>query len=189
MKNLLRKGLLLICVLMLAAAMTACGSGKSDDKEDKPQTEDTTQKDDTEDEDADTADDTEDEDGDYYLPGLNENGKFNTLDDFINSSIMQDQLEDQVSSLEEAGISCDISADGEKLIYTYTITDDSVTSAADMSALKESLDSSLESQTDVFTSVAASLPDAVEGMKNPVVVVRYLDSTGAEITSREFPAE
>lgn len=189
MKNLLRKGLLFLCVFMLAATMTACGSGKSDDTEDKQETEDTTQEDTASDEDADTADDAGDEEGDYDLPGLNENGKFNTLDDFINSSIMQDQLEEQVASLEESGISCEITADGEKLVYSYTLTDDSVTSSLDMAALKESLDSSLESQADVFTNVAASLPDAVEGMENPAVVVRYLDSTGAEITSREFPAE
>lgn len=129
------------------------------------------------------------EDGDYDLHGLNENGKFNTLDDFVNSSIMQDQLDEQVSSLEDAGISCEITAEGEKLVYSYTLVDDSITSSVDMTALKESLDSSLEEQADVFTGVAASLPAAVEGMENPVVVVRYLDNTGAEITSREFPAE
>ena len=178
MKNLLRKGLLLLCAFMLAAAMTACGSGNSDEAEE------TTPEEDTSDENADTSGDE-----DYDLPGLNENGKFNTLDDFINSSIMQEQLEEQVAALEESGISCEITAEGDKLVYSYTLVDDSLTSSVDMSVLKESLDSSLEEQADIFAGVAASLPDAVEGIENPAVVVRYLDNTGTEITSREFPAE
>ena len=102
MKNLLRKGLLLLCAFMLAAAMTACGSGNSDDTKDKTEAEETTPEEDTSDENADTSGDE-----DYDLPGLNENGKFNTLDDFINSSIMQEQLEEQVAALEESGISCE----------------------------------------------------------------------------------
>ena len=109
MKNLLRKGLLLLCAFMLAAAMTACGSGNSDDTKDKTEAEETTPEEDTSDENADTSGDE-----DYDLPGLNENGKFNTLDDFINSSIMQDQLEEQVAALEESGISCEITAEGDK---------------------------------------------------------------------------
>lgn len=184
MKNLLRKGLLLLCAFMLAAAMTACGSGNSDDTKDKTEAEETTPEEDTSDENADTSGDE-----DYDLPGLNENGKFNTLDDFINSSIMQEQLEEQVVALEESGISCEITAEGDKLVYSYTLVDDSLTSSVDMSVLKESLDSSLEEQADIFAGVAASLPDAVEGIENPAVVVRYLDNTGTEITSREFPAE
>ena len=80
----------------------------------------------------------------------------------------------------------------QKVINSFTailLWDDSLTSSVDMSVLKESLDSSLEEQADIFAGVAASLPDAVEGIENPAVVVRYLDNTGTEITSREFPAE
>ena len=36
-----------------------------------------------------------------------------------------------------------------------------------------------------FESVASSLKAAVE-VENPVVVVRYLDNTGAEIVAQEF---
>ena len=37
----------------------------------------------------------------------------------------------------------------------------------------------------IFESVASSLKAAVE-VENPVVVVRYLDNTGAEIVAQEF---
>lgn len=43
----------------------------------------------------------------------------------------------------------------------------------------------LQSQASTFESVASSLKAAVE-VENPVVVVRYLDNTGAEIVAQEF---
>lgn len=170
MKNLLKKGLLFLCMLALAASMTACGSSKSDDKKDDQKTEDTEKKDDG------TADS-----GDSDTAA----GKFKTVEDFVNSDIMQSQLESQLASLEESGIKCEVTADGDKLIYNYTVTDEAVAAVMD----KETLDASLTSMADTFKGVAAMIPTAVEDVENPVVVVRYLDNTGAEITSMEFPAE
>ena len=91
MKNLLRKALLLLCALMLAASMTACGSDKSEDTKDK--TEDTA-KDETEE--TDETDETEADDSSDG--GVTE--KFDTLDDFVKSDIMQEQLETQIAALE-----------------------------------------------------------------------------------------
>ena len=58
--------------------------------------------------------------------------------------------------------------------------------ALDVAALQSSLDS----QASTFESIASTIPLAVE-IDNPVVVVRYLDSAGTELVSREFtpPAE
>ena len=47
------------------------------------------------------------------------------------------------------------------------------------------MESSLQSQASTFETVASSLKAAVE-VENPVVVVRYLDNTGAEIVAQEF---
>ncbi len=182
MKNLLRKGLLFLCVLMLAAAMTACGSDDSGNskKEDK-KTEETTPADDSSD-DTDAADDADSDDVDT---GVTADGKFKSLEGFVNSDIMKEQLESQMESLEGTGISCDLAADGDKLIYNFTIEDETLASAMD----KATLDSQLESMASTFESIASTLPAAVEGVENPAVVVRYLDPAGEEITSMEFTAD
>ena len=192
MKNVLKKWMLLLCALMLAAAMTACGSGGSDDKKDEAK-EETAQTDEASDDASDDAssnddasaddgasDDAEDGSGDAA------SGKFESLDAFVSSDMMQAQLESQIASLEESGLSCELTAeDGNKLVYNYTILDEAVAVLMD----KETLDASLTEMADTFTGVANMIPAAVDGVENPIVVVRYLDNTGAEITSMEFPAE
>lgn len=171
MKNLVKRALLLLCAFMLAAAMAACGSDKSDKSDDaKDKTEDTAKDEKEDDSDSDSDSDIID--------------KFESLDDFVNSDIMQEQLEQEVADLEGTGLSAEIIADGDKLIYNFTIED------ADLAAVmdKAALDSTLESQTSTFEAIAASLPTAVENIENPTVVVRYLDPSGTEITSMEFYA-
>lgn len=180
MKNLLRKGLLFLCVLMLAAAMTACGSDDSDNsKKDDKKTEETTPADDSSEDDADDADNDEAD------TGVTADGKFKSLEGFVNSDIMQEQMESQIAALEGTGITCALAADGDKLIYNFTIEDEDLASVMD----KATLDSQLESMASTFESIASTLPAAVEGVENPAVVVRYLDPAGEEITSMEFTAE
>lgn len=111
------------------------------------------------------------------------NGKFNSIADFVNSKEMQEQLESIKSSVEGQGMSIDVTGEDNKLIYTYTYTEDlDLTGAADI------LKAGLDSQADTFKEVAASLKDAVN-VENPVVVVTYLDSEGNEIYSAEFTAD
>ena len=101
----------------------------------------------------------------------------------FNSVIMHQQPETQFASLEGTGMSIELTADENKLIYNLTIEDPDLSAAMDASALESYLDS----QTATFEAIAAALPASVD-VENPVVVVRYLDYTGEEIASREFAA-
>ena len=83
--------------------------------------------------------------------------------------------------MEGTGLTADITAEDNKLVYNFTITDPNVAASLDAAALQSSLDS----QASTFESIASTIPLAVE-IDNPVVVVRYLDSTGAVIVSQEF---
>ena len=168
MKNLIRKISLIMCVIMLTFAVSACGKSDNDSKKNEPKTEDTAK--------DDAKDDAEDNDDAAVT------GKFKTLEDFVNSDIMQQQLETQLASLEGSGIALNLTAEDNKLIYNFTIEDADLSAAlaADPSTLE-----SLQSQASTFESVASSLKAAVE-VENPVVVVRYLDNTGAEIVAQEF---
>lgn len=99
------------------------------------------------------------------------------------TDIMQQQLETQLASLEGSGIALNLTAEDNKLIYNFTIEDADLSAA--LAADPSTLESSLQSQASTFESVASSLKAAVE-VENPVVVVRYLDNTGAEIVAQEF---
>ena len=152
MKNLLRKALLLLCALMLAASMTACGSDKSEDTKDK--TEDTA-KDETEE-----ADETDETEADDSSDGGRHRKILTRWMIFVKSDIMQEQLETQIAALEGTGISADVYADGDTLVYDFTIEDEAVASVMD----KATLDSSLQSQASTFEGVAAMLPAAIENI-------------------------
>lgn len=173
MKNLIRKISLIMCVIMLTFAVSACGKSDNDSKKNEPKTEDTA-KDDAKDYAKDDAEDNDD---------AAVTGKFKTLEDFVNSDIMQQQLETQLASLEGSGIALNLTAEDNKLIYNFTIEDADLSAA--LAADPSTLESSLQSQASTFESVASSLKAAVE-VENPVVVVRYLDNTGAEIVAQEF---
>ena len=173
MKNLIGKISLIMCVIMLTFAVSACGKSDNDSKKNEPKTEDTAE-DDAKD---DAKDDAEDNDDAAVT------GKFKTLEDFVNSDIMQQQLETQLASLEGSGIALNLTAEDNKLIYNFTIEDADLSAA--LAADPSTLESSLQSQASTFESVASSLKAAVE-VENPVVVVRYLDNTGAEIVAQEF---
>lgn len=170
MKNKIRKTLLLLCAMMLAFALTACGGSKDDDNTDDntAQTEDNAAAGD----DA-SADDTADD--------SSVSGKFSSIQEFIDSDMMQEELASQMKSLEGSGMSMELTAEDNKLIYNFKIDDPDLSAAMDASALESSLDS----QASTFESVAGVLPTAID-VDNPVVVVRYLDSDGNELASREF---
>lgn len=174
MKNLIRKISLIMCVVMLTLAVSACGKSNDDTKKEDTKTEDTAK--DTTKDDADDTDDADADDEDNSTI----TGKFKTLEDFVNSDIMQQQLEEQLSSLEGSGIALALTAEDNKLIYNFTIEDADL--AAALAADPSTLQSSLQSQASTFEAVASSLKAAVE-VDNPVVVVRYLDNAGTEIVS------
>ncbi len=178
MKNKIRKTLLLVCAMMMALALTACGgsgnSGNSDNTDDAAQTaDDDAAADDAAADDAAAADDTAD--------NAAVTGKFASIQEFIDSDIMQEQLQTQMSALEGSGMSMEITGEDNKLIYSFKIDDPDLSAVMDTAALE----SALESQASTFESVAGILPTAIE-VENPVVVVRYLDSDGNELVAREF---
>ena len=175
MKNLIRKMLLFMCVAMLTFAFTACGN--SDDAEPAA-----VEEEDAESADEDTAgEDAADAEAEDDASDLSATGKYATLEEFINSDEMKEQMETQTAALEGTGLSVELAADGSKLIYNFTITDSNVAVALDVAALESSLDS----QASTYEAIASTIPLAVE-VENPSVVVRYLDSTGAELLSKEF---
>lgn len=111
-----------------------------------------------------------------------ETGKYASISDFVNSDLLQSQMESLKSTASEAGMDIEITGEGNKLIYTFVISDE-----LNVDGIAETLEAGLESQASTFESVASSIALAVE-VENPVVVVRYVDTQGNEIAAREFTA-
>lgn len=175
MKNKFRKLLLLMCAMTLAFALTACGGSgdDADSSDDAAQTE----------EDASAGDDAaaQDDAADDNAADDTAAGKFASIQEFIDSDMMQEELATQLESLEGTGMSMELTAEDNKLIYNFKIDDPDLSAAMDSATLESTLDS----QASTFESVAGALPAAID-VENPVIVVRYLDSDGNELVSREF---
>lgn len=169
MKNRIRTFLLTICVVTAAFALSACGGSEK-----KNPAGDTTQNE----EDATGEKDVEEENS-----SISE--KFTSIQEFIESDIMQEQLNTQLDSLAESGMTLELTGEDNRLIYNFIIEDEDLSSF--MASDPSSLESTLESQASTYSSVAASLTSAID-VKDPVVVVRYTGSDGKELISKEFPA-
>ena len=103
---------------------------------------------------------------------------FASIEEYINSEEVKSQLD--AMSTDELGVT--VSADGNRLIYTFAFPE-----GTDTSGLAESLDAALETQASTFEMIASSLQEFV-AVTDPIVVVTYTDSQGNVITSQEFTA-
>lgn len=110
------------------------------------------------------------------------NGKFPTVEAFVKSDIMQETMKGLKESLEDEDMAIDLKADGNKLVYVFTIKN---VEEDQREAVKSGLESAMESQAETYENIAGSMKDAVD-VENPVVVVLYQDGEGNEIYSREF---
>lgn len=172
-KNLAKRCGLFACAFLLILSMTACGSGEDKEQEEVQTEETVTPK--TEEEET-----AEPEGAGSYE--LTEDGKFTSIQGMLDSDIMSEQLESQMASLEESGMSCELSADGEALVYNFTIEDPDMTAAM----TKDVLDSQMEALSSTFESIASVLPSMVDSLENPSIIVRYLNPDGEEITFMEY---
>ena len=109
-----------------------------------------------------------------------------TIEDYIASDEIQEQLESVKSSLVSSGIDVDVIGEDNKLIYVYTYSDQFDEDAVD--ALAEQLESAMSTQASTFEDVAASLKEKTD-VEDPIVEVRYVNADGSEIYSQEFTAQ
>lgn len=111
-------------------------------------------------------------------------GIYDTMEAFIASVNMQDEIKEQQDALKGTGMAIEISGSGNKLFYDFTVENEALSAAMDAEKLKESIGA----QADTFKVIAGVLKAAVK-VENPVVVVRYLDHEGKEIYAIEFTAD
>ena len=165
MKNIIRRTLALLCAVTLAFTPAGC-AGSKDKKDDTTDTAAGSDSSVSADDNASTAESS---------------GKFASIQDFVDSDLFREHLESKITDFEEKGLSMSFSAEDNKLIWNFKIDNPDLSDAIDPA----SLESALDSQASAFESVADALTTAVD-VDNPAVLVRYLNSEGTELASREF---
>ena len=115
--------------------------------------------------------------------GTKANGLYASIEDYINSDMVQDQMKTLMDSMEGSGMDMKMFAEGDTLVYEYYYTD--IEKADGMAEL---LEEGLAEQASTFTSTATSLKTFID-VKNPKVEIRYIDCKGVLIYSKVFNAE
>ena len=94
------------------------------------------------------------------------------LEKYFQTDEMQEMVQEAKDSVEGSGMSIEILAEGNTLIYEYTFEEDSFDDSM-LDAVKEQLVSGLESAASTFEGIASDLNDELK-VENSTVVVRYL---------------
>lgn len=108
---------------------------------------------------------------------------FQTIEEYLASDEIQSQLDTIRDSMSNDEVTVDIAAEGNKLIYICTYTEQ-----IEAEGLAEQFESALDEKASAFGSMAQSLGAQI-GVDSPTVEVRYLNADGSEIYTREFAAE
>ena len=108
------------------------------------------------------------------------------LEKYFQTDEMQEMVQEAKDSVEGSGMSIEILAEGNTLIYEYTIEEDSFDDSM-LDAVKEQLVSGLESTASTFEGIASDLNDELK-VDNSTVVVRYLYN-GETLAESEYTAD
>jgi uncharacterized lipoprotein YehR (DUF1307 family) len=109
--------------------------------------------------------------------------KYKSVEAYVQSEEVQEVVESLESQLEDSGVDITITAEGDKMVYTYTYE-----TLENADGMADALASAVETQEDTFQETADRIGEMVK-TKNPTLVIRYLDSSGELIYSKEYTAQ
>ena len=165
----MKKILAFALCLVLGFSLVACGNEETPNTDNSDTSNVATEALDT----TELTEDTQPSESEETAASTNSN-----MDAFIAS--IQGQIDQMAGSVESSGMGLDVVARGNSLVYIYQYNID----LGDTSLIKGSLESALDSMSDVFTSVLDSLRLVVPDAES--VIVEYLDMEGNIIASKEF---
>ena len=103
---------------------------------------------------------------------------FQNVEDFIANS--QEEIDQMTADMEGSGMELKVVARGNSLAFIYQFQID----LGDTSLLKDALEESLESMSDLFNTMLSSLKQSVSNAES--IIVEYLDMDGNVIVSKEY---
>lgn len=109
--------------------------------------------------------------------------EYKSVEDYVKSDEVQDVLSTLETQMQGTGMSIEITADGDKMVYTYTY--DSIEKADGMA---ETLEAAMEAQDETFQNTADEIKELVD-VKTATVVIEYVDCNGEMIYSKEYTSK
>ena len=170
----MKKILALVCGLVMCLSMVACGSSddKSSSKEETSSAVSSNEESKAEEPKGDAS-----KSEDSTAGGISTDAK--TLEDFIEEN--KSTFDALNESLKNSGISLEVLARDNSLVYSYKYTIDTIKNDE---TTKKSLETSMKAQESTFDNALQSVKALVPETKS--VIVEYLDSKGEVIKSFEF---
>lgn len=108
------------------------------------------------------------------------------LEEYFQTDEMQEMVQEAKDSVEGSGMSIEILAEGNTLIYEYTFEENNFNDS-ELDTVTDQLVSGLESYASTFEGIASDLNDELK-VENSTVVVRYLYN-GETLAESEYTAD
>ena len=110
--------------------------------------------------------------------------KYASMKAYVESAEAQAELDATKEAVKAMGMDIKLTAEGDKMVYTYTYLQQMQFDETTKATLKEALNA----QADTFKALANMIKTVVN-VDSPSIVVRYLNADGTEITAQEFKAD
>ena len=175
MKKLTSKLVVLMMVLAMAFGMVACGS--KDDASNSSTINDSATNE------ATATDEATATESSNSSNNSSSSSSYNSVEEYVNSPTIKNALSTLEKQLEGSGMNIKITADGNKMIYTYTYEN-----TEKVDGMEESLEQALSAQDATFQATADQIKQAVN-VDSASVVIEYVDSKGEMIYSKEYTSK
>ncbi len=165
---------ILLAATVACTVFAGCGSKDSDTKKEAT----TTTKE--------ASDDTDDED--VAEDGMTSDGKFVSVEAYLNNPTVKSQLDQTIESCSGQGMELSIEATEDELIYIYKYDEQMVDDTFTLEQAASALETSMQSQESTMQSAANSIGACID-LDSITVKCQYYDADGTLIKEFEFISE
>lgn len=115
-------------------------------------------------------------------------GIYKNMEAYISDPTVKASLDQAIKSAAGSGMTIDITAKGNTLIYKYTYKQQMSSDSVPVETLKQSLETAMNSQKDQMQNFANQIGNVVE--ETPAIIsLQYIDADGTPLYEKEFIAQ
>lgn len=115
-------------------------------------------------------------------------GIYKNMEEYISDPTVKASLDQAIKSAAGSGMTIDITAEGNTLIYKYTYNQQMSSDSVPVETLKQSLETAMNSQKDQMQNFANQIGNVVE--ETPAIIsLQYIDADGTPLYEKEFIAQ
>lgn len=115
-------------------------------------------------------------------------GVYKNMEEYISDPTVKASLDQAIKSAAGSGMTIDITAEGNTLIYKYTYNQQMSSDSVPVETLKQSLETAMNSQKDQMQNFANQIGNVVE--ETPAIIsLQYIDADGTPLYEKEFIAQ